>query len=111
MRTNQQSRQPIVRISTLITLVVIFLLGCSQHALGQWATNGNNINNTNTGNVGIGTTAPGSRLEIRNDQDAVVRLIGLNNGSSGTSAQATFSFYEGATEKAKFAVNGSGASG
>ena len=64
MRINQQSRQCIVRISTLITLVLFVLLGCSQHALGQWATNGNNINNTNTGNVGIGTTAPATTLDV-----------------------------------------------
>lgn len=30
----------------------------------QWTTNGNNINNTNTGNVGIGTTTPLTKLDI-----------------------------------------------
>jgi hypothetical protein len=29
-----------------------------------WATSGNNISNTNTGNVGIGTAAPGDRLTV-----------------------------------------------
>ena len=32
----------------------------------QWTTNGNNINNTNTGNVGIGTTSPGNPLQVTN---------------------------------------------
>jgi len=31
---------------------------------GFWLANGNNIYNTNTGNVGIGTTAPGAKLEV-----------------------------------------------
>ena len=31
---------------------------------GQWATNGVNIYNTNTGNVGIGTATPGGGLDI-----------------------------------------------
>lgn len=30
----------------------------------QWATSGNNINNTNAGNVGIGTATPASRLHV-----------------------------------------------
>ncbi|GEM_PF-1269799 len=31
---------------------------------GYWAASGNNISNTNTGNVGIGTTVPGSSLQV-----------------------------------------------
>ncbi|MFA6969217.1 MAG: tail fiber domain-containing protein [Candidatus Paceibacterota bacterium] len=31
---------------------------------GQWTTSGNNISNANSGNVGIGTTNPGAKLEI-----------------------------------------------
>ncbi len=30
----------------------------------QWQTNGNNISNTNTGNVGVGTTTPNDKLEV-----------------------------------------------
>ena len=32
---------------------------------GVWATNGTNIYNTNTGNVGIGTTSPGALLTVK----------------------------------------------
>jgi len=32
---------------------------------GFWAANGLNINNTNSGNVGIGTTTPNAKLDIR----------------------------------------------
>ena len=43
-------------------LVVGFLLTQPNNALAQWAPNVNNIYNTNTGNVGIGTTAPEAPL-------------------------------------------------
>jgi hypothetical protein len=32
-----------------------------------WATNGNKISNTNTGNVGIGTTNPSKKLDVQGD--------------------------------------------
>lgn len=76
----------------------------------QWNTLGANIHFTG-GNVGIGTTNPGSPLEINSNQNAVVRLMALNNPSNGASAQSALSFFEGATEKAKFGVNSSGAAG
>jgi hypothetical protein len=64
MKTKHQIHLRIARGSTLITLIVIVLLGCSQPVLAQWTTPNasQNINNTNTGNVGIGTTNPGERL-------------------------------------------------
>ncbi|QLH44143.1 MAG: hypothetical protein HWD58_11270 [Bacteroidota bacterium] len=30
----------------------------------NWSRNGNNITNTNTGNVGIGTTSPAAKLDV-----------------------------------------------
>ena len=51
-----------LRISVL-GLAILF--GQSQSTYAQWATNGNNINNTNSGNVGIGITAPELPLDIR----------------------------------------------
>jgi hypothetical protein len=42
-------------------LIVISQPGAAR---AQWATSGSNISNTNTGNVGIGTTAPADQLEI-----------------------------------------------
>src|SRR5258705_2517948 len=46
----------------LISLVLIAIQATPASA--QWTTNGNNINNTNSGNVGIGTTTPGSKLHV-----------------------------------------------
>jgi hypothetical protein len=48
-------------------LVFAFLLtepGKAQAQTPEWVTNGNNINNTNTGNVGIGITNPAAKLDV-----------------------------------------------
>ena len=119
--TQRISQKPILRSQffslALMSLVLITLQAkpaYAQCAVGTacWTTtDGVSSNSTNSGNVGIGTTTPGSPLEINKNQNAVIRLIGLNNPSNGNLAQATFSFYEGSTEKAKFAVNSSGTTG
>ena len=49
----------------------------------KWATSGNNIYNTNTLNVGIGTTNPQSRLHIFNDISDNTTL-NINNIESGS---------------------------
>jgi len=48
-------------ISVIIVILAYFGLG---EAIGQWSLSGNNIFNTNTGNVGIGTNTPGSLLYV-----------------------------------------------
>jgi hypothetical protein len=83
MRTNQHRRQQRARsMSTLITFFVFVFLGCSQNALAQWSTNGNNINNTNTGNVGVGTTSPdtNAKLHVFNAPGAGVDIQSANAG-------------------------------
>ena len=51
--------QSVLRIS----VVALAVLCQSETVFAQW-TNGTNINNTNSGNVGIGTTAPNAKLEV-----------------------------------------------
>jgi hypothetical protein len=46
---------------------------------GYWQANGNHINNTNSGNVGIGTSTPGAKLTI---QDGSILSIGTAIGSN-----------------------------
>ncbi|MDP9047730.1 MAG: hypothetical protein M3N14_06300, partial [Bacteroidota bacterium] len=45
-----------------IFLTLIAIISALQLTYGQWST-GTDIHNTNTGNVGIGTTSPGLKLE------------------------------------------------
>jgi hypothetical protein len=50
--------------SGVFALSVVILLAAANSAFAQWATVGNNINNTNTGNVGIGTPSPVTKLQV-----------------------------------------------
>ena len=50
--------------SSLMALAFVFALGCFAETAAQWTTSGTNINNTNTGNVGVGTTTPGVKLHV-----------------------------------------------
>jgi hypothetical protein len=45
---------------------------------GQWTTNGSNIYSSNTGNVGIGTTSPISKLNVQSD-DLQLQLTGASD--------------------------------
>lgn len=51
-------------MALLITATLLFILGQPSTAMAQWVTNGSNINNTNNGNVGIGTTTPNDKLTV-----------------------------------------------
>lgn len=64
-------------------IIMILLCACSRNVLAQWTqpdANGH-INNTNTGNVGVGTTAPATKLTVSTNTQAAP--AGLN----GTTAQ------------------------
>ena len=52
-----------MRIWFCVAIAALFLMH-AQAAVAQWATNGNNINNTNSGNVGVGTTNPSDLLHV-----------------------------------------------
>lgn len=68
MNRDEQLRCPAqtLRISLLLALALTMLFGVHKRVLAQnqWTTNGNNINNTNTGNVGIGTPNPADKLDV-----------------------------------------------
>jgi len=63
---------------------LLALLLMSRSGFGQWATNGTHIYNTNTGNVGIGTTNPGAKLSV-NANRAVFGGISILGGYGSTS--------------------------
>ncbi|MDD5750691.1 MAG: hypothetical protein PHU56_03535 [Candidatus Pacebacteria bacterium] len=56
-------------------------LTCSTPA-NSWTSSGNNIYNSNTGNVGIGTTAPTAKLEVASPSSGAAMKIGRVSGQS-----------------------------
>jgi len=69
---------------TLLFLFVLYFFGLDK-ASGQWATSGNNINNTNTGNVGIGNSAPASLLYVgKNMGEPTITIRNLGGGGGAT---------------------------
>jgi hypothetical protein len=68
-----------------VLMLAIFLVQ-PREAVAQWATNGNNINNTNTGNVGIGTTAPASKLEVSGGGFGAGMLV-TDSNTTGTTLE------------------------
>jgi hypothetical protein len=80
-------------ISTLFSVVILFVL--PQAVQGQWATSGSNINNTNSGNVGVGTSSPGSKLVVTTSSAAATGTVqivpdGTNNYYAGNAHDALF---------------------
>jgi len=68
----------------LISIVALTLFGIVGHVHGQWTTTGNDISNSNTGNVGVGTTTPLFKFHVRRDWDA----------GSSTNILAAFNSYD-----------------
>jgi len=66
MKTKQQNSQYTAPLmSLLITLTVMILFNCSQKIFAQqWNTSGNDIYNSNSGKVGIGTPSPIYSLDV-----------------------------------------------
>jgi hypothetical protein len=73
--------------TNLIAAALLLLLGCFAETSAQWTTNGNDISNTNSGNVGVGTTTPSALLEVKKSQSAGT-AISVDNPftTSGNSA-------------------------
>jgi len=59
----------------LIGIAIIVLSACSPSVLAQWTSpdGSGNINSTNTGNVGVGTTTPGFKLDVFSSTAAAFR--------------------------------------
>jgi hypothetical protein len=66
---NMNNYKSVLNLTFLFRLAMVFAVVCILHPLtakAQWTTSGNDINNTNSGNVGIGTgSAPTRKLEVR----------------------------------------------
>jgi hypothetical protein len=64
MNKNNHSISKRQGIWAAFLLAFAFMLAQPARAQNQWVTNGNNINNTNTGNVGVGITTPFAKLDV-----------------------------------------------
>jgi hypothetical protein len=89
-----------------IKIFIIILLMVSFHnALGQWNTNGNNIYNANTGNVGIGNNAPSTLLYV--GKSMIEPTITIRNlGGAGGATYAMVDDASGANWKFKATNSG-----
>jgi hypothetical protein len=60
----------------------IFLAGATGYVRAQWNTSGSNIYNSNTGNVGIGTSSPGQLLTVSGGNISLSNNNYLTSGSN-----------------------------
>jgi hypothetical protein len=70
---------------TLLFFSILVLIALSVQVSGQWAFSGNNIYNTNSGNVGVGNNIPGSLLyvgKIMTEPTITVRNFGGTGGAT-----------------------------
>lgn len=90
-------------------LALLALLLHAGGARAQWATSGNNISNTNTGNVGVGTAVPAAKLEVvgangvRLTDTTAAYYLGYWTDTAG---QGGLSFSQNGTQQGAFQMNG-----
>lgn len=73
------------RASLFSSAILLLLFVCLHNALAQWATNGANIFNTNTGYVGIGNNSPSTLLYVAKNMTEpaiTVRNLGATGGAT-----------------------------
>jgi len=88
MRIFIRTHRGVVCRSILFALIVI-CVGASQ-ASAQWTTTGNDISNSNSGNVGVKTTTPEFPLQVNNASSNVLGMVytGTLSTTSGAGIQS-----------------------
>ena len=76
-----------------LLIMILLILGSGYESIGQWNTSGNNIYNTNTGNVGIGNNSPTTLLHVQKNMTEPTITIQNVGGSGG----ATYSMIDNAS--------------
>lgn len=74
----------------VLLAVSIVYLGMPVLAQAQWTGSGNDIYNTNSGNVGIGTNSPGWQFDVVNSSAAIMRLLSTANGSASSNGMVLY---------------------
>jgi hypothetical protein len=80
-RTNGRS----ILLAAALLLLAHALFGPAE-ARAQWTTNGNNISNTNTGNVGVGTANPEVGLHVATESIATPRGFLIQQSNTGNNS-------------------------
>ncbi len=77
----------VIKTKTMVRYACIIIILLPNLSSAQWTTNGNDAVNTNTGNVGIGTTNPTSKLQIHGNGATALSII--ENPASSVGAHFT----------------------
>jgi hypothetical protein len=85
-------------------IVMLAFIGLNE-AIGQWATVGTNIHNTNTGNVGIGSSGPTTLLHVKKVMTEPTITV-QNLGGVGGATYAMVDNLSGANWKFKATATG-----
>ena len=87
-------------------LTLVAVIAMIQFSFAQWSTvsGTNNISNSNTGNVGIGTTTPGAKLDV-NGGLAVKGLVINDIQSISTPADGTYVIASGSRIKGTYTLS------
>src|SRR6266851_3440898 len=104
MKTNSHKTNKIW-MGAAIGFALLLLFAAPQRAVAQWTASGNNISNTNTGNVGVGTASPGRLLTVNGDA-GITTLYG-----NSTSQNANDSLKLGPGSNGNFFIDNIGAGG
>ncbi len=104
MKTNSHKTNKIW-MGAAIGFALLLLFAAPQRAVAQWTASGNNISNTNTGNVGVGTASPGRLLTVNGDA-GITTLYG-----NSTSQNANDSLKLGPGSNGNFFIDNTGAGG
>ena len=67
---------------TILTIFIVVCFGAVNKAHAQWTTNGNDISNTNSGNVGIGTASPNAKLAFGTASGAGAKIHLFDDAAS-----------------------------
>jgi hypothetical protein len=109
-----QEKLPRLRfIYGLMLCALLLIFAQPQVALAQWSTpdTSGNINSTNTGNVGIGTSSPGARLHVGSAGDSATNYTVEFANSGNVAGAGGILFSQGSNYAYKWYTASTGGSG